>query len=102
MTLQTPWLGHYDPGVVPTLSPYPQRTLLDYVSDSASRDPNHPAILFKGSTITYGELQRLSHACAAGFAAIGIIRGDRIALLLPNCPQFVIAELAAWRLGAIV
>jgi long-chain acyl-CoA synthetase len=98
----TPWLGHYDPGVPPSISPYPHRTLLDFVSESAARDPTHPAILFKGSTVTYGELERLSDACAAAFTRIGITRGDRIALLLPNCPQFVIAELGAWKIGAIL
>ena len=102
MNPQTPWLGHYDPGVAPTLAPYPRRTLLDYVSESAARDPRHPAILFKGSTITYGALERLSDACAAAFTTLGIRRGDRIALVLPNCPQFLIAELGAWKIGAIV
>jgi long-chain acyl-CoA synthetase len=102
MTSLTPWLGHYDPGVAATLAPYPRRTLLDYVSESAARNPGHPAILFKGSTLTYGALERLSNACAAAFAALGIGRGDRVALLLPNCPQFVIAELGAWKVGAIV
>jgi len=102
MSQQAPWLGHYDPGVPPTLSPYPGRTLPDYVSESATRDPNHPAILFKGSTMTYGALERLSNACAAAFLELGLARGDRIALLLPNCPQFVIAELGAWKIGAIV
>jgi len=98
----TPWLGHYDPGVAPTLSPYPGRTLLDYISESAARNPDHPALLFKGSTITYGALERLSNACAVAFTELGLTRGDRIALLLPNCPQFVIAELGAWKIGAIV
>ncbi len=102
MVSPAPWLGHYDPGVPSTLFPYPSRTLLDYISDSAARDPNHPAILFKGSTISYGQLERLSDACAAAFADLGIGRGDRIALLMPNCPQFVIVELAAWKVGAIV
>ena len=102
MNPPTPWLGHYDPGVAASLTPYPRRTLLDYVSESAQRAPNHPAILFKGSAVSYGELERLSDACAAAFTALGITRGDRIALLLPNCPQFVIAELGAWKIGAIV
>jgi len=102
MTASTPWLGHYDPGVPPTLVPYPGRTLIDYVSETAARHPQHAALLFKGSTITYGALERLSDACASAFTALGIARGDRIALLLPNCPQFVIAELGAWKIGAIV
>jgi len=98
----TPWLGHYDPGVPATLAPYPARTLLDYVTDSATNRPDHPALLFKGSAISYATLERLSDACAAAFAALGIRRGDRVALLLPNCPQFFIAELGAWKIGAIV
>src|SRR6476660_563593 len=102
MAALTPWLRHYDPGVPPTLVPYPRRTLLDYVAESAARDRHHPALLFKGSTITYGELERLSDAFAAALTDIGIRKGDRVALLLPNCPQFVIAELGAWKAGAIV
>jgi len=97
-----PWLTHYDEGVPRTLAPYPTRTLLDYVTDAARDHPHQPALLFKGATTTYGELERLSDACAAAFASLGIRRGDRIALLMPNCPQFVIAELAAWKIGAIV
>ena len=102
MTREAPWLGHYDPGVKTTLAPYPQRTVLEYVTEAAARDPQHPAILFKGSTLTYGQLEQLSNACAAAFASLGIARGERIALLMPNCPQFVIAELGAWKVGAIV
>ena len=97
-----PWLAHYDAGVPATLAPYPSRTLLDYVADGARDFPNRPALLFKGATITYGALERLSDTCAAAFAALGIVGGDRVALMLPNCPQFVVAELAAWKLGAIV
>jgi long-chain acyl-CoA synthetase len=99
---QTPWLGHYDPGVPATLAPYPSRTLLDYVTDTARTLPGQPALLFKGSTVTYAALERLSNACAAALSALGVARGDRVALLMPNCPQFFIAELGAWKLGAIV
>jgi long-chain acyl-CoA synthetase len=102
MTSAAPWLRHYDPGVPSTLAPYPRRTLLDYLADAARDRPARPAILFKGATITWEALERLSDVCAASFAALGVKRGDRIALLLPNCPQFVIAQLGAWKLGAIV
>jgi long-chain acyl-CoA synthetase len=102
MVSSAPWLAHYDAGVPPTLAPYPARTLLDYLADAARERPNDPALLFKGATVTYGALEQLSDACAAAFAALGVRRGDRVALLLPNCPQFFIAELAAWKLGAIV
>src|SRR5580765_3848137 len=99
---ETPWLGHYDSGVPATLAPYPSRTLLDFVADIARERPGHPALLFKGSTVSYGSLERLSTACAAAFSSLGVARGDRVALLLPNCPQFFIAELGAWKIGAIV
>jgi long-chain acyl-CoA synthetase len=102
MITAAPWLDHYDPGVPSTLAPYPSRTLVDYLADAARERPNRPAILFKGATISWGGLERSSDACAAAFAALGIQRGDRIALLLPNCPQFVIAQFGAWKVGAIV
>src|SRR4051794_34705161 len=102
MSPAAPWLAHYDADVPATLAPYPNRTLLDYVLDTARHAPDHPALLFKGATISYGELDRLSDACAAAFSALGIVRGDRVGLLLPNCPQFFIAQFGAWKLGAIV
>jgi long-chain acyl-CoA synthetase len=102
MPTAAPWLSHYDPDVPATLAPYPDRTLVDYVADAARTRPDTPALLFKGATMTYGELERASDACAAAFAGLGIKRGDRVGLLLPNCPQFFIAELGAWKLGAIV
>ena len=102
MTPSAPWLAHYDASVPGTLSPYPDRTLLDYVSQAAREQPDAPALLFKGATTTYSELERLSDACAAALIALGVRRGDRVALLLPNCPQFFIAEFGAWKIGAIV
>src|SRR5262249_16999710 len=97
-----PWLARYDPGVPPSLKPYPDCTLLEYVAEHADRRPDHTALLFKGARLSYGELDRLSDAFAVALAALGVKRGDRVGLLLPNCPQFVIAELAAWKLAAIV
>ena len=95
------WLDHYDEGVPHTLEPYPERTLLDVVRDTAEQRPDHPALLFKGASLTYGELERLSDAFAAALVAQGVEKGDRGALLLPNCPQFVIGQLGAWKAGAI-
>ena len=97
-----PWLDHYDAGVPETLAPYPARTLVDYVSDHARTHPDGKALLFKGATMTYAELERLSDAFASGLLSLGVARGTRIGLLLPNCPQFFIAELGAWKVGAIV
>jgi long-chain acyl-CoA synthetase len=102
MISAAPWLDHYDPGVPPTLGPYPSRTLVDYLAEAARMRPDRPAILFKGSTVSWRALEQSSDACAAAFAALGLQRGDRIALLLPNCPQFLIAQFGAWKVGAIV
>ena len=99
---QTPWFRHYDEGVPRTLRPYPERTLLDYIADTARENPDHPALLFKGLRVTYGELERLSDAFAVALADRGVKKGDRVALLLPNSPQFIIAELGAWKAGATV
>jgi long-chain acyl-CoA synthetase len=99
---QTPWFSHYDKDVPRTLVPYPERTLPDYIADAAREHPDLVALLFKGLRITYGELEKLSDAFAVALADLGVKKGDRVALLLPNCPQFIIAELGAWKAGATV
>ena len=101
MTAPT-WLKGYDEGVPTTLQPYPERTLLDYLSESARDWPDRRFLLFKGSSVSYRQLEQESDSLAAALVAIGVKRGDRVALCLPNCPQFMIAEFAAWKAGAIV
>jgi len=96
------WIRGYDEGVPGTLEPYPERTLLDYLSEAARNWPDRPALLFKGSRVTYRQLEDQSDSLSSALAANGVKRGDRVALCLPNCPQFVIAEFAAWKAGAIV
>src|SRR5687767_6086956 len=96
------WTRHYDPGVPESLAPYPRKTLCDYVRDSAAQRPHAPAILFKGTEISNADLARFSDHFAAALIAAGVRRGDRVALVLPNCPQFLIAELGAWKAGATV
>jgi long-chain acyl-CoA synthetase len=95
------WLKGYDEGVPTTLEPYPDRTLLDYLSESARKWPDRPFLLFKGSKITYAQVEKESNALAAALVAIGVKPDDRVALCLPNSPQFLIAEFAAWKAGAI-
>ena len=95
------WLSNYDAGVPTTLEPYPERDLTDYLREAASRWPTRPALLFKGARTSYLKLESQSDALAAAFQAMGIRRGDRIAICLPNCPQFLVAEFATWKIGAI-
>jgi long-chain acyl-CoA synthetase len=99
---QTPWFSHYDKDVPRTLVPYPERTLLDYIADAARETPDLAALLFKGLRITYSELEKRSDAFAVALVDLGVKKGDRVALLLPNCPQFIIAEMGAWKAGATV
>jgi long-chain acyl-CoA synthetase len=96
------WLQHYDQGVPETVGPYPERTLLDDLADAVALRPDAPAALFKGRTVSHGELDRLSDVFAAALAGLGVAKGDRVAMLLPNCPQFLICELGAWKAGAVV
>jgi long-chain acyl-CoA synthetase len=97
-----PWFDQYDAGVPHTLHPYPAGTLLDVVRETARQRPDHPALLFQRKQLSYGELERQSDAFAAALVDRGIGKGDRVALLLPNCPQTVIAQLGVWKAGAVV
>jgi long-chain acyl-CoA synthetase len=97
-----PWLAHYDADVRPSLAPYPEKTLIDYLDRLASAHADKPAILFKGATMTYGQLGAESTAFAAALVELGVRKGDRVAVVLPNCPQFFVAEFGAWKAGAIV
>ncbi|GAC1410009.1 MAG: AMP-binding protein [Gemmatimonadaceae bacterium] len=96
------WLQHYDEGTPSSLEPYPRRILIDYLSEASLKCPDRTAILFKGSKMTYRQLQDDAHSLSAALVAIGVKPGDRVALCLPNCPQFMVAEFAAWMAGAIV
>ena len=82
--------------------PYPDKTLLDYLRALAADHGGKPALLFKGATVSYARLEAESDAFGAALVAMGVRKGDRVALLLPNCPQFLIAEFGVWKAGGIV
>lgn len=67
----------------------------------AAQRPDHPFIRFEGATLTYGEADRRSRRLAAALRAAGVGKGDRVALYLPNVPEFAVAYYAAQRLGAV-
>jgi len=100
--MNQPWLDHYDAGVPRAIGTYPDKTLVDFVAEHAQQRGDAPAILFKGRNLTWRELDHASDALAHALVSEGVKEGDRVALLLPNCPQFMIAELAAWKLGAVI
>ena len=95
------WHRSYDEGIPTTLEPYPERTIVDYLAEAARKWPRRTALLFKGAKMTYAQLDELSRNFAGGLLELGVKRGDRVGICLPNSPQFLIAEFAAWKIGAI-
>jgi long-chain acyl-CoA synthetase len=95
-----PWHRYYDPGV-PTTLDYPDINLTDLLKDSAARFPDKPALLYFGRTLSFRELDLLSDRLAAGLQEMGVAKGDRVSVFLPNCPQTVLAYEAIWKAGAV-
>jgi long-chain acyl-CoA synthetase len=85
---------------MPTLN-YPTAPLHDVMRATASRYPDRPAMTFKGEVITFAEFDQNSNRLANGLSALGLASGDRVALYLPNCPQYELSFYAASKLGAI-
>ena len=100
--LDHPWHAHYDAGVPRSLAPYAELTLVDLVARQAAEHPQRAALRFEGARTSYGELMASARAFASALEERGVRRGDRVALLLPNVPQFVVAELGIWLAGGIV
>ncbi len=98
---ERPWLAHYDADVPPSLE-YADGTLVDYLRHHAKERPQATALIFKDRRLTWKELDEQSDACAAGLASLGVRRGEHVAIILPSCPQWVIAQFALWKLGATV
>ena len=95
--------AHYDRGRSRHRSrPIPNRTMLDYLARLGRDASRRAGAALQGRDAHLGRARALSDAFAAALAALGVKRGDRVALLLPNCPQFLIAEFGAWKIGAIV
>jgi long-chain acyl-CoA synthetase len=96
-----PWLRHYDFWVRPGMA-YPARPLFEILGNTAVDRPDAVATIFLGATLTYADLKSRADRLAAALAGLGIAKGDRVGIMLPNCPQYVIAAFGALRLGAIV
>src|SRR4051794_19377285 len=80
---------------------YPSGPLHQVMRTTAARFPDKTAVTFKDQAITFAEFDRLSNRLANGLAALGLASGDRLALYLPNCPEYELAFYAASKLGAI-
>jgi len=96
-----PWLDSYPPGV-PEHVEVPPANLARLLADAARDYPHAPALHFEGRTTSYAELADRAWRFAAALARLGVTRGSRVGLILPNCPQAVVALFGALRLGAVV
>ena len=100
MTLR-PWFDHYDYWVPRELT-FPGRPLTEILDTTAVEVPDQKATWFLGAELTYDDIKARSDRLARALASEGIAKGDRVAIMLPNCPQYVIAAFAILRLGAVV
>jgi long-chain acyl-CoA synthetase len=96
-----PWLKHYDYWVRPHMN-YPRRPLHEILRLTAVEVPDRPATAFLGAHLTYAQIKEKSDRLATAFARLGIRQGDRVGIMLPNCPQYVITTFAILRLGGTV
>jgi len=97
----TPWLDNYPPGV-PEHVDLPKASLAGLLEDAARDFPHAPALHFEGRTISYAQLHQQARRFSGVLAGLGVGRGSRVGLILPNCPQAVVALFGALRLGATV
>src|SRR4051794_20372409 len=98
---EKPWLARYDEGVPATIE-REHESALEMFRAGVAHKPDGVALQYFDTAITYAELDTLTDALAAGLAAEGIARGDRVALYLQNVPQFIIGMVAGWKAGAIL
>lgn len=96
-----PWIASYADGVPDDLAPV-SGSLIDIVEASARDYPDAVALQFFGRTTSYRSLQEQIERAAAGLRSLGVRAGDPVAIVLPNCPQHIVAFYAILRLGAVV
>jgi len=95
-----PWLAHYDAGVAPVVDVTPM-PVFEHLDRTADAFPDRPAIVFARTRITYARLRAQAETVAANLRAAGIGKGDRVAIMLPNTPQAIIAYCGVLKAGAV-
>jgi long-chain acyl-CoA synthetase len=96
-----PWLDHFDPQVRKSID-YPPISMYRFFERAVEKNPKGIATLFYGAKIRYSEMKRLADRFADGLASLGVKKGDRVAIILPNLPAYPIAHFAALKLGAVL
>jgi long-chain acyl-CoA synthetase len=99
--MDRPWIATYDPGVPADIN-VPDESLDSGLQRAATLYPNRVAIRFYDRCITYRELDALANRFANALIELGVRKGDRVALLMPNCPQMVLAFYGGLRAGAVI
>jgi long-chain acyl-CoA synthetase len=99
--MERPWLQHYDPSVPQHLD-YPRLPLYQLLDDSAARGADRPCASFFGRRLSYRALKEASDRFAAALQRLGLVPGDRVGLLLPTSPPFIVAYYGALKAGAVV
>ncbi len=96
-----PWLAHYDKGVPQTIE-YPQAPLFHFLEESARVYPDRACTIFKGAVISYREMNKAADQMAAALVEMGVKKGDRVGIFMPNLPQFVTAYYGILKAGGVV
>src|SRR5919106_6604981 len=99
---ERPWLEVYESGKVEPETRIFEGSVYDLFMRAVEEHRGKTALSFYGATFEFGRLQALVEKMAASLAASGVEKGDRVALMLPNCPQYVVSFFATVKLGAIV
>jgi long-chain acyl-CoA synthetase len=102
MTDHRPWFKTYPPEVPKSIEPYPDLSVFGMLEAAARRHPDAIAVAWFGKHMTYRELLKEVETCSAVLAGLGVRKGDRVAIAMPNCPPYVILYFAITRIGAIV
>lgn len=98
---QKPWLKHYDYWVPESVS-FPGQSIYQILNLAATHFHDRTATAFLGSELTFAEIKSQADRLATALSKLGITKGDRVGVMLPNCPQYIISFFAIVRLGAIV
>jgi long-chain acyl-CoA synthetase len=99
--MEYPWIANYDEGV-PTHIEYPQKPLFHFLEEAAAKYPEKACTIFKGATISYKEMNEITDTLAGALADLGVKKGDRVGIFIPNTPQFVMAYYAILKAGGVV
>ncbi|MFZ0532741.1 MAG: AMP-binding protein [Anaerolineales bacterium] len=100
-----PWLKSYSLGpykLEHSLAPYPQKPVFEILDRVAQAYPNQTAILFQGKELKYHQLKSRVDSLANAFVRLGLVKGDRVCLYLPNCPEYVLSYWAVIKAGGAV